>query len=76
MKAIYHAGYRAMVGEIKKARLRLCMTQAETAGHVGKGSSWISKVERFDLRLDALHLVLLAQAVHLDPGELIQLLER
>lgn len=47
------------------------MLQESLSFQLGKASSFVSKVERAERRLDTLELIYYAQALHLDPKKFI-----
>lgn len=58
---------------IRRARLRLGLTQADLAAEVRRTQGWISKVEKGAVELDRTSLINeLANALHLHPNDLIE----
>lgn len=57
---------------VRRARLRLGMTQADLAVALGKTQGWVSKMERGHIELDRVGLLnLLASELHVHPNDLI-----
>lgn len=59
--------YRAIVGALAKRRKDTGISQWEVARALGLDQSRVSKIERFELRLDILDYVRFCRAVGLDP---------
>ncbi|GAA3855450.1 helix-turn-helix domain-containing protein [Streptomyces sedi] len=58
---------------LRRARLRLGLTQADVAGRLRRTQSWVSKVESGDIELDRASVInALAGVVHIHPNELIE----
>lgn len=58
---------------LRRARLRLGLTQADVAGRLRRTQSWVSRVESGDIELDrASVLNALAGVLHIHPNELIE----
>ncbi|MBK3628742.1 helix-turn-helix transcriptional regulator [Streptomyces sp. MBT49] len=57
---------------VRRARLRLGMTQADLAAALGKTQGWVSKMERGHIELDRVGLLnLIASELHVHPNDLI-----
>ncbi|MFF5407108.1 helix-turn-helix domain-containing protein [Streptomyces misionensis] len=57
---------------VRRARLRLGMTQADLAAALGKTQGWVSKMERGLIELDRVGLLnLIASELHVHPNDLI-----
>lgn len=65
---------RESIGKrVRRARLRLGMTQADLAAEVGKTQGWVSKVEKGDIELDRTGIINhLAAALHCHPNDLME----
>lgn len=61
--------YRAFVAHLVAQRSAMGVTQVELAGRLGKPQSYVSKVERFERRIDVAEFWILAGALGLDAGE-------
>ena len=55
-KTIYDKRYQSLISELTKERVRLSISQDELAANVGLNQSDISKIEKFEKRLDVLEL--------------------
>ena len=75
MKTIYHPGYRRMIARLHDARIKRGLTQAQVARQLKTATSWVSKIEHCDLRLDVLHLVLLCRAYGIAAHKIVKEME-
>ncbi|RMI40475.1 helix-turn-helix domain-containing protein [Streptomyces triticirhizae] len=58
---------------LRRARLRLGLTQADVAARLRRTQSWVSKVESGDIELDRASVInALAGVLHIHPNELIE----
>lgn len=64
-KTIYDHRYRAVVSELTKERIRLNISQEELAKIVNVNQSDISKIEKFEKRLDVLEFSLILRALRI-----------
>jgi transcriptional regulator with XRE-family HTH domain len=53
-------------------RERLGLKQADVAASLGLPASWLSKIEAGTRRIDPIELIRLAEAMEVDPSELIR----
>lgn len=60
-----------MLSLLKRQRKNLGILQEALSFELGKASSFVSKVERAERRLDTLELIYYAQALQLDPKKFI-----
>jgi transcriptional regulator with XRE-family HTH domain len=74
-KEIFNLAYQRLVTRLHHARLNKGMILQTAAAKVGKRASWLSKVERYELRLDVLTFVHLARTYGLRAGKLVAKLE-
>lgn len=51
-KSIYSTEYDFVLGQLKRARIEVGMTQSKVAKRIGKPQSYISKCESGERRLD------------------------
>ncbi len=65
---------RESIGKrVRRARLRLGMTQADVAAAVTRTQGWVSKVEKGDIELDRTAIInRLAVALHCHPNDLME----
>ena len=75
MKSIHEPAYRGLVAELRRARERKGLTQAEVGRLVGHGRNWISKVETCEIRLDVLQLLRFCRICGLLAHEIVRRME-
>ena len=75
MKAIHEAAYRELVTELRLARKRVRLTQADVAGLLGRSRQWVHKVETFEIRMDVCQLIRFCHLYGLKAHELVRGLE-
>ncbi|MFJ8477678.1 helix-turn-helix domain-containing protein [Kitasatospora sp. NPDC094011] len=65
---------RESIGKrVRRARLRLGMTQADLAAAIGRTQGWVSKVEKGAIELDRTGIInQLAAALHCHPNDLVE----
>ena len=76
MKAIYDEAYINMIETLRAARRRRGFTQAAVARHIGASRSWVGKIERGEIELGILPLVVLCRTYGLQAVRLIGQFER
>lgn len=64
-KTIYNQKYQELISELTKERIRLSISQSELAALVGLNQSDISKVEKFEKRLDVLEFSLILKELRI-----------
>ncbi|TMO54438.1 XRE family transcriptional regulator [Pseudoalteromonas phenolica] len=75
MKAIFEPNYRKLVGWLTAERKFRKCTQPQLAEKLGfPNSSYISKIENFERKLDVNEYVKICQVLELDPHEGIDIL--
>lgn len=75
-KTIYNSKYQALVQELAKERIRLNISQGELATQVGLNQSDISKIEKFERRLDVLEFSLILEALRITENSRLQAVVR
>lgn len=75
-KTIYNSKYQALVQELTKERIRLNISQGELATQVGLNQSDISKIEKFERRLDVLEFSLILEALRITENSRLQAVVR
>lgn len=75
-KTIYNRKYQALVEELTKERIRLNISQGELAAPVGLNQSDISKIEKFERRLDVLEFSLILEALRITENSRLQAVVR
>lgn len=71
-KTIFTGANLVVVEAIKAERLRAGLKQEELAARIGKDQSWVSLVENSQRRLDVVEFIQLAEALDVDPAELLR----
>ena len=71
-KTIHDHDYRALIGELSKERIRLSISQGDLANQIGLNQSDISKIEKFEKRLDILEFSLILRALRIDENVRLQ----
>ena len=67
------AGELRILGEVLvRARERAKLKQAEVAARLGLPASYLSKIESGTRRLDVVELIRIAEAMDIDPAELVR----
>jgi transcriptional regulator with XRE-family HTH domain len=72
-KTIYADGYRALIRRLRERRVELGLTQEQLAARVGRGRTWLQKVEAAERKLDVRLAVLVIRALGLKLEELADL---
>tara|TARA_R110000868_G_scaffold109238_4_gene297301 strand:+ start:316 stop:585 length:270 start_codon:yes stop_codon:yes gene_type:complete len=65
-------GYRKIIARLRAARDEKGITQAELAEMLKKPQSFVAKVEGYERRLDVYEFCLMARAIGVDAGEVIE----
>lgn len=71
-KTIFDKRYRSLISELAIERKRLGISQQELAEFVGVKQPDISKLEKFERRLDVLEFVLILEAFRIENNERLQ----
>jgi predicted transcriptional regulator len=71
-KTIYDKRYQSLVSELAKERIRLSISQDELAASVGLNQSDISKIEKFEKRLDVLELSMILKELRINENVRLQ----
>ena len=67
------AGELRLLGEVlARARERAKIKQADLAARLGMPASYLSKIESGTRRLDVVELIQIAEAMEVDPAELVR----
>lgn len=66
IKGAHDPRYRAIIGELREARLRLGLSQAQLADALNTRQQFVSKYESFERRLDVVELLDVASALRVD----------
>ena len=71
-KTIHDKRYQSLISELAKERIRLSVSQGELAAHIGLNQSDISKIEKFEKRLDVLEFSMILEALRIDVNTRLQ----
>ena len=71
-KTIFDQRYQRLVSELAKERIRLSISQEELAVQIGLNQSDISKIEKYEKRLDVLELSMLLKALRIEENVKLQ----
>lgn len=71
-KTIYDKFYQSLISELTKERIRLSISQSELANNVGLNQSDISKIEKFEKRLDVLEFSLILKELRINENSRLQ----
>jgi len=71
-KTIYSKRYRLLISELAKERIRLSISQEELAVQVGLNQSDVSKIEKYEKRLDILEFSRILTALRIEENLRLQ----
>lgn len=71
-KTIHDKRYQSLISELAKERIRLSISQGELASQIGLNQSDISKIEKFEKRLDVLEFSMILEALRIDENTRLQ----
>jgi len=71
-KTIFDDRYQKLISELAKERIRLSISQDDLASQVGLNQSDISKIEKFEKRLDVLELSMFLKALRIEENTRLQ----
>ena len=71
-KTIHNTLYQKLVRELTQERVRLNISQGELAAQVGLNQSDISKIEKFERRLDVLEFSMILKALRVQESARLQ----
>lgn len=71
-KTIHDIKYRNLIQELANERIRLNISQGELATGVGLNQSDISKIEKFERRLDVLEFTLILRVLRIGENPNLQ----
>ena len=72
VKSVFTGRYEYLLSILISERKSARMTQQELAAHLGKTQSFVSKYERGERRLDVVEFIAVAEAIGVDPQNIIQ----
>lgn len=73
-KTIHDSLYQKLVSELARERIRLNISQGELASKVGLNQSDVSKIEKFERRLDVLEFSMILQALRIRENPRLQMI--
>ena len=76
MKSIYTPEYRALLAWLRQCRQTQGLSQRDVGAKLRLPHSWIGKIETGERRLDMTEFVRLCRALHADPHEGLDVVER
>jgi len=71
-KTIHDKRYQEFISELTKERIRLSVSQGELATQIGLNQSDISKIEKFEKRLDVLEFALILKELRISENSRLQ----
>lgn len=71
-KTIFDERYRALINQLAAERKRLGLSQQDLAEIIGIKQPDISKIEKFERRLDVLEFMLILEAFRMDTNKQLQ----
>lgn len=71
MKSLRTPPHLALLKILRKRREALGLTQKEVARRLGRGQSWLSKIEIGERRMDVIEFARLCKVLDLGPGRVI-----
>ncbi len=76
MKQIYDPRYRRLIKRLRDIRESRGLTQVQTSQRLGLGSSWLQKIESFQIGLPLLRFCELCRVYRVDLQELLSTLDQ
>lgn len=70
-RSTHNTDYQLLLSVLKTARKRVGVSQVELAERLGNTQTFVSKCERGERRIDAVELVEFAEALGIQPQELL-----
>lgn len=71
-KTIHDEAYQALISELSRERIRLHISQEEIAKQLGLNQSDVSKIEKFERRLDILEFSMILKALRISSNLRLQ----
>ncbi len=71
-ETIYDKRYQSLISELTKERVRLSISQDGLAASIGLNQSDISKIEKFEKRLDVLELSIILRELRINENVRLQ----
>lgn len=73
-KSIHNNVYQKLINELAQERIRLNISQGELAAHTGLNQSDVSKIEKFERRLDILEFSMIVKALRINENVRLQMI--
>jgi transcriptional regulator with XRE-family HTH domain len=73
-KTIHDNLYQRLINELAQERIRLNISQGELAAQIGLNQSDVSKIEKFERRLDVLEFSMILKALRIHENMRLQMI--
>lgn len=73
-KTIHDNLYQRLINELAQERIRLNISQGELAAQIGLNQSDVSKIEKFERRLDVLEFSMILKALRINENMRLQMI--
>lgn len=73
-KTIHDTLYQRLINELAQERIRLNISQSELATQIGLNQSDMSKIEKFERRLDVLEFSMILKALRINENVRLQMI--
>lgn len=73
-KTIHDNLYQRFINELAQERIRLNISQGDLAAQIGLNQSDVSKIEKFERRLDVLELSMILKAFRINENVRLQMI--
>ena len=73
-KTIHDNLYQRLINELAQERIRLNISQGELAALIGLNQSDVSKIEKFERRLDVLEFSMILKALRINENVRLQMI--
>lgn len=73
-KTIHDTLYQRLINELAQERIRLNISQGELATQIGLNQSDVSKIEKFERRLDVLEFSMILKALRINENVRLQMI--
>lgn len=73
-KTIHAPLYQRLINELAQERIRLNISQGELATQIGLNQSDVSKIEKFERRLDVLEFSMILKALRINENLRLQMI--
>jgi len=73
-KTIHDNLYQRLINDLAQERIRLNISQGELAAQIGLNQSDVSKIEKFERRLDVLEFSMILKALRINENVRLQMI--